>query len=303
MKSKMILLTVIFGFVLLPPATSFSGALYSALQKKNDALAQQLVTLKIQEAYQQDGVVRVANVLSQDWINRLQQACTLAEVQPGPHAEYLQAPTDTTAKYFTDLELSNRLEIYKEFSSRSPCAAIAGHVMGCTETRFFYDQLFLKPEGVSIPTPWHQDGSYWSVEGGHICSVFCALDEVKPEEGLWFVTDTHSWPLYNRRHFSNGTPYQESASDMPELPDIDALVDTNDQHAYFQFHLNPGDALVFNNRIVHGGPGNYGRALSTRWVGEGTAWATQGVVPTNRVGDAGAPLDQDDAFPLTWQRD
>lgn len=299
----MILRTVTIGLVLLPSSTAFSGASYSALQKKNDALAQQLVTPEIKEAYQQDGVVRVTNALSQDWINRLQQACTLAEIQPGPHAEYLQAPTDT-AKYFTDLELSNRLEIYKDFSSQGPCAAIAGHVMQCTEIRFLYDQLFLKPEGVSTPTPWHQDGSYWSVEGSHICSIFCALDEVTPEEGLWFVTNTRSWPFYNRRHFSNGTPYQESASDMPELPDIDALVvDTNDQHAFFQFHLNPGDVLVFNHRIVHGGPGNYGRALSTRWVGEGTAWATQRVVPTNRVGDAGTPLDQDDAFPLAWQRE
>jgi ectoine hydroxylase-related dioxygenase (phytanoyl-CoA dioxygenase family) len=49
------------------------------------------------------------------------------------------------------------------------------------------------------------------------------------------------------------------------------------------FSLQPGDVLVFSAKTVHGGPGNWGRAISTRWVGDdGRFWDRpgEGAVPT-----------------------
>ena len=61
---------------------------------------------------------------------------------------------------------------------RSGVGTLAAKAMGSTSAHIFYDQLFVKEPGTTAPTPWHNDTSYWHVEGKQICSVWVALDEV-----------------------------------------------------------------------------------------------------------------------------
>jgi ectoine hydroxylase-related dioxygenase (phytanoyl-CoA dioxygenase family) len=259
------------------------------------------VTKTNMDEYEQLGVTKVSKVISQEWINLLREGCDLAQDEAGPYAEYLNKPTDEGI-FFTDLELARRLPLFAAFSLYSPVAAIAGTLMGSHTVRYLYDQLFVKEKGVSTATPWHQDGGYWRVKGEQLGSVFVPLDTVDSENGLQFVARSQKWSLYNPQHFADGTQYRGTS--LPTMPDIHQLNEDSEVEL-LNFGLEPGDVLVFSAKTVHGGPGNWGRALSTRWVGEdGRFWDRpgEGAVPTVDVKlHEGQLLSANPkAFPATW---
>ncbi|KAJ8611741.1 hypothetical protein CTAYLR_009515 [Chrysophaeum taylorii] len=250
--------------------------------------------------YARDGVTVVRGVVAPFWIELLREGCEEAQDEASDLAQFIGAPTDAST-FFTDLELARRLPSFAAFALHGPCAAVASGITGSKSVRYLYDQLFLKPEGVSVPTPWHQDGGYWCAAGQDLCSVFVPLDVVKARECLAFLPGTHRWPLHNPSHFADGTPYMGTT--LPPLPDIDAIID--DKNPPLQFDLQPGDVLVFSSRTVHGGRGNWGRALSTRWAGDDVRfWPRpgEGAVPTGNLHlNNGDPLAKNpDAFPLAW---
>lgn len=259
-----------------------------------------MVTPEIRDTYARDGVVVVKNVISADWVALLQAACVTAQEKAGPFAERLHQPSDAGI-YFTDLELARRLPDFAAFSLYGPCAAIAAAVMSSHSARFLYDQLFIKEAGVTTPTFWHQDQGYWKVYGKQVSSVFVPLDYVVPEDGLAFILGSHGWPLHNPQNFADGSPYSETG--LPPMPDISAGLKKGGFEA-LRFELQPGDALVFSGSIVHGGSGNWGRALSTRWIGEDVRYHARPnvMVPTGQVGlSEGEPFDRNShAFPLVW---
>jgi ectoine hydroxylase-related dioxygenase (phytanoyl-CoA dioxygenase family) len=289
------------------PSSSWMAAPDKALlsdprQLKADvefALSQ--VTAENMRQYQTDGVTVVRNVVPQRWIEALRIGCELAQDNAGPYSEYLQQATDEGI-FFTDLELGRRLPLFSTFCLYSPVAAVAGTIMGSQSVRYLYDQLFVKEKGVSTHTPWHQDGGYWRVHGMQIGSAFVPLDSVEHGDGLDFVLGSQHWKLHNPQHFADGTPYKGTS--LPPMPDVDQLVQSRESKLQ-TFALKPGDLLVFSSRTVHGGPGNWGRALSTRWVGDDAAfWARpgEGAVPTGNVGlkDGESLAHNPNAFPEAW---
>lgn len=261
-----------------------------------------LVTGDNIKEYQRNGVTKISNVITPDWIDLLRAGCEIAQDEAGPNAEYLNQPTDEGI-FFTDLELARRLPIFAAFSLYSPVAAVAGTLMGSRTTRYLYDQLFVKEKGVSINTPWHQDGGYWRVKGEQLTSVFVPLDNVDPQDGLQFVAGSHSWSLHNPQHFADGTQY--TGTSLPAMPDISQLHDER-KLQLLNFSLEPGDVLVFSAKTVHGGPGNWGRALSTRWVGDdGQFWDRpgEGAIPSANphLRDGQAISANPRMFPAAWQ--
>ena len=283
-----------------PTGKAFEKARLQLSKEANQAAM--LVTPEIRQEYKRDGVTVVRNAVSQRWIETLREACEDAQDNPGPYGEYLHKPTDDGI-FFADLELARRLPTFSAFAQYGPCAAVAGAVMGSSSVRYLYDQLFIKEPGVSTVTPWHQDGGYWRIKGQQIGSVFVPLDPVEMGDGLDFVIGSQDWELHNPQHFADGTPYTGTA--LPKMPNIDKMV--NDGTVELKsFSLQPGDVQIFSSRTVHGGPGNWGRALSTRWTGDSaTFWDRpgEGAVPTGDVGlqDGELLAHNGAAFPEVWK--
>ena len=264
-----------------PPGDAYENA-RTQLAKEADAAAK-LVTPEVRAAYVRDGVAVVRGVVSKPWLEALKEGCELAQDEAGPFSEYLHKPTDTGI-FFTDLELARRLPVFSAFALHGPCAAVAGSVMESSSVRYLYDQLFVKEPGVSTLTPWHQDGGYWRVKGPKICSVFCPMDPVIEDQGLAFVVGSQRWRLHNPQHFADGTAY--TGTSLPPMPDINEMIRLG-KEALVRFDLSPGDVLVFAATTVHGGPGNWGRALSTRWIGDDARFwdrPGEGAVPTGDIG-------------------
>ena len=265
------------------------------------ASPQRAITREEITEYAENGVVRLRKVFSADWLDALRTGVEQALDSPGPHAEEYAG---SGGRFFGDLDVSRRLDVFRDFVVNSPAAEIAGTIMGASRANFFYDQLLVKEPGTDDRTPWHQDQPYWAVSGEQVASIWLPLDPVAKASSLQFVKGSHRWGEHNPHHFFDNTPY--TGTGLPELPDIDA---NPDDHEILAWDLEPGDCLVFQAMIVHGSAGNLSseyrrRAWATRWTGDDARYCV-------RPGETGYPIFDPglkhgermdcEAFPLVWQ--
>ena len=251
------------------------------------------------DEYQTNGVVCLRDMFNEDWIIRLKDAFELAMETPGPHSEEY-TPEGNSGRFFTDLNMWQRLDPFREFVFESPAAKIAKQIMGSERVNFFYDQMFIKYQQTRESTPWHQDQPYWAVVGKEVCSVWLPLDPITKDSSLNFILGSHQWSAHNPHHFGDNSPYEGTG--LPELPDIENNLD---HYEIVSWSVDPGDCLVFQGMIVHGAYGNYSsefprRALTTRWCGDDARFFQREgevAIPTTDPGLKNGDLLDCDLFP------
>ena len=137
--------------------------------------------------------------------------------------------------------------------------------------------------------------------------MWIPLDDVPRERTLEFVAGSHFWgKLYRPQRF-NGQALNENDG-LEEIPDIDAHRDDYDIRGW---PLSPGDAVVFDYRVVHGAPPNNSatsqrRAFSLRLVGNDARFIRRDEIVTSppfpdvelRHGD----LLEGPEFPVLYRR-
>ena len=177
---------------------------------------------------------------------------------------------------------------FRAFVFESPAGAIAAQLMRSPTVRFYFDQIFNKEPGMLEQSPWHNDLSFYPIQGTQVCSIWLALDPVtKESSGLEYISGSHKW----RRPF-----------DM-EVADVEA---GRQKLEILNWDLQPGDCLVHHGLTVHGAGGNTTldmrrRALATRWVGEDVTYRVREgshqplCAPGLKTGDL-LPADQFPAF-------
>ncbi|MGH8250031.1 MAG: phytanoyl-CoA dioxygenase family protein [Steroidobacteraceae bacterium] len=253
--------------------------------------------------FREQGAVCLRGVFGDAWLDELRAGVEDALHHPGPMAEDY-TPAGQPGRFFSDLDLWQRLPRFRRFVFDSPAAAIAGQLMQSRKITFLYDQLFVKEPGTGERTPWHQDQPYWAVSGRQVCSLWLPLDPVAAESSVQYIKGSHCWPAHNPRHFADHSPYRGTG--LPALPDIDAHPDRFERLAW---DMQPGDCVVFQAMMVHGAAGNASlvrrrRALATRWCGDDARFVRrvgEVAIPTTDPGLAdGAELDSE-LFPVVWR--
>ena len=136
-------------------------------------------------------------------------------------------------------------------------------------------------------------------------SLWIPLDPVAEEISLRCIRGSHRWDdEFSPTRFNGSKLYSHSR--FKELPDIDAHQEDYD---IVSWALEPGDAVAFDFRTLHGARGNSSararRVFSARWVGDDATFADRGGVtsppfPGLKLRD-GEPLVADE-FPLVWPR-
>ncbi len=117
---------------------------------------------------------------------------------------------------------------------------------------FFHEHTLVKPPGGSTVTPWHHDQPYYCVEGQQNVSFWIPLDPVAEAISLRCIRGSHRWgDEYSPTRFNGSKLYAHSR--FKELPDIDAHPDDYD---IVSWALEPGDAVAFHYRTLHGARGN-----------------------------------------------
>ena len=261
-----------------------------------------LVSTDDRTRYARDGAVVLRGRFT-DWVEPLREAIERNLAAPGPLGT-TYGKAEHKGSFRGDRYMWTFDAGFRRYALEGPGAAIAAELMQASKVNLFYDHLLVKEPGAEAPTPWHQDLPYWCAEGGHICSIWVALDPVSRASGmLAFLRGSHLW----KRQFSAPDfKFRSTFSDELEtLPDIDAHPEAYDILTWDA--LDPGDAIAFHALAVHGASGDgqaaqRRRAISTRWLGDGVTYREHPNV-TRPIRDPGLrhgdPMDCE-LFPQVW---
>lgn len=295
-----------------------------------------LVTQAEIDTYKRDGVVCVRNIFSADWIERLRGYWAASEeklrngdivfridqdmLDADPRLAQEVSKSSSPQRYAEMVKTGSMGvkwaflwdETIQDFVYESVAAQLVGELMEVDQVRFFWDQMFVRKAGSKTSTYWHNDMVAWPVEGTQIPSLWIPITPVKKGvNALSFVKRTHldydgkEWPRTANGNAmgrpDDRTDFTDWGSD--ELKDSDRII---------SFDMEPGDAVLIDGRVYHGGgrnddPHNDRIALSTRWVGPDITWAPRKEcvnvpgLPYEKMPKGQRPLD-DKLFPLVWQR-
>ena len=228
-----------------------------------------LLTKAHVEAFRRDGVVLIRGLFA-DHVETIRAGIERLMAEPGPHAaENLREGEG--GRFFDDYCNWDRIPEFEAVIREGPAAEVAGALMGSKRVQLFHDHVLVKEPGTAKPTPWHQDGPYYFVEGAHTVSFWVPVDPVT-EASLRCVRGSHRWekPVLPKRWLADTAFYAEEDAYMP-VPDPDA-----EDMDVAEWEMEPGDAVAFDFRTLHGARGNEAttrrRAFSLRLVGEDAAY-------------------------------
>ena len=111
-------------------------------------------------------------------------------------------------------------------------------------------------------------------------SLWIPLDEIPRERTLEFVAGSQGWGKYFRPERFNKTPLNENDG-LESVPDING---NRADYNILGWALEPGDAVAFNFKTLHGAPANGSstsqrRAFSLRLLGDDVRFARrEGVI-------------------------
>ena len=217
------------------------------------------------DAFQRDGVVLIKGLFA-DHVETLRAGIDRNMAEPGPYAaENLKE--GEAGRFFDDYCNWTRIPEFEEVIRTSAAAEVAADLMGSSRVQVFHDHILVKEPGTSKPTPWHQDGPYYFVDGSQNVSFWSPVDPVT-EASLRCVAGSHKWekPVLPTRWLSEENFYPDEDAYMP-VPDPDA-----EGMEIREWAMEPGDAVAFNFAILHGARGNEAkarrRAFSLRMIGD-----------------------------------
>ena len=224
-----------------------------------------LITQQHIDDYARDGAVLVRGLLA-GFVEEIAAGIEMNMSDPGPYAAENLKPGET-GRFFDDYCNWTRIPPFDAVIRRSSVAEVAADLMGSDSAQLFHDHVLVKEPGTSKATPWHQDSPYYFVEGQQTLSFWCPVDPVG-EASLRCVAGSHLWPrpVLPTRWLSEENFYADEEAYMP-VPDPDA-----EGMRILEWPLEPGDAVAFDFRVLHGARGNESdirrRAFSLRLVGD-----------------------------------
>lgn len=228
-----------------------------------------LVTEEMIATYQRDGVVLVKGLFA-DHVDTIRKGIDRNMADPGPYAaENLKE--GEAGRFFDDYCNWTRIPEFEDVIRNSPAAEVAADLMGSQAVQVFHDHVLVKEPGTSKPTPWHQDGPYYFVDGVQNVSFWSPVDPVT-DASLRCVAGSHLWPkpVLPTRWLSETNFYPDDDAYMP-VPDPD-----REGMDIREWPMEPGDAVAFNYGILHGARGNDAavrrRAFSLRLLGDDTRY-------------------------------
>jgi ectoine hydroxylase-related dioxygenase (phytanoyl-CoA dioxygenase family) len=219
------------------------------------------------DTYERDGVALIKG-LFHDWVDTLRAGIERNMAEPGPYASENLIDGEA-GRFFDDYCNWNRIPEFEEVIQESDAGFVAAELMQSKTVQVFHDHVLVKEPGTSKATPWHQDSPYYFVEGKQTVSFWSPLDPVK-EATLRCVAGSHRWPKPVRptRWLSGSNFYGDEDAFIP-VPDIDSNPDT---YPVLEWQMEPGDAVAFDYRTLHGARGNDSkfrrRAFSLRLFGD-----------------------------------
>lgn len=253
--------------------------------------------------YEKNGAVLLKGIFK-NWINKI--AAGIEKNLAAP-SQYASENDVKDGRFFDDYCNWEKIDEFEDFIRNSDAAKIVAKVMQSKTAQFFHDHVLVKEGQTSKETPWHQDAPYYFVNGQKTVSMWIPVDPII-ETGLRFIAGSHKWHQMVRPiSWSDDSDFYKSDQDWLPVPSPDSEPDKN---TILEWSMEPGDAVLFNFKTVHGARGNKTnnrrRALSLRWLGDDVTYI-------NRPGKTSPPYPnhnmktgqilRKDWFPMLYPKD
>jgi ectoine hydroxylase-related dioxygenase (phytanoyl-CoA dioxygenase family) len=255
-------------------------------------------------AYAELGAICLRGVFT-PWVELLREGVERNHAEPGPYFSE-NVTVGEHGSFWDDYCNWQRIPEFHRFITESPAAQLAAQVMRSRSAQFFHDHVLVKEADTPKPTPWHQDAPYYFADGSQTVSFWLPLDPVAEAETLRMVAGSNRWPkpVLPVKWLDDADFYGADDDQYMTLPDLD----TDDcSETILEWAMQPGDAVLFDFRTVHGARGNLSgqnrRAFSMRWVGDDGHYSerpgkTSPPFPGHNMRD-GERL-REDWFPVLW---
>lgn len=258
--------------------------------------------------FRADGVIKVAGAVDPHTVDRMLAA--VDRVLSGPRSRGGTGMDRHLHPYDDD---------FRSFLHHTDLAALAAQATGSATTRIYFDQIFVKEPETDRYFHWHQDHPYWPIRGTQVASTWVALTAATVHaSALEFVRGSHLWgKTYRPSPAGPGTTVDVAAMNalwdnfgdlaMTYTDEVEAFEDHPERYDILGFDVAPGDALLFDYRIVHrsrgNGTPNRRVAVSWRWLGDDAIWAPAPgadpvIGPDHTWLEPGARITDDDTFPV-----
>ena len=225
----------------------------------------QLITDEHIEAFQRSAAVCIPGLFS-SWVDDIAAGTEQNIREPGPDAAE-NLTDDESGRFFDDYCNWRRIPQFGNVIHECCLAAAASELMQSQRVQLVHDHVLVKEPGTDKATPWHQDAPCYFVDGEHTVSFWITVDPVN-ESTLRLIAGSHRWEklVLPTRWLSNKDFYAES-DDYLQVPDPEP-----GNFEVLEWEMEPGDAVAFHDRTVHGARGNRSntrrRAFSMRVVGD-----------------------------------
>lgn len=259
------------------------------------------------DTFQRDGVVVLRGAFT-DWVDILRAGQARNIDTPESYRFPCESnPEGAPGRFFDSYCNWDLIPEYRDYVARSCAASMAGQFTRSSSVQFFHEHAFFKEPGTQSATPWHQDLSYYCVDGTQTVSIYVALDHADADVAVRFVKGSHVWgKLFRPRVFMDGADYNTEDFSLESVPDISANPDDYDILATA---LEPGDTILFDFRTLHGTTDallkSRRRAFASRWLGDDVRYCVRPgesspPLPESVPVTEGAPLPTD-WFPVMWR--
>ena len=217
------------------------------------------------ESFERDGAVLIKGLFS-GFIDQITTGIDKNLSNPGKYAA--DNLTDgELGRFFDDYCNWQNIPEFKDTIFNSSVGYVAAQLMRSSKVQLFHEHVLVKEPGTIKPTPWHQDSPYYFVDGSQTVSFWSPMDKVTTAS-LRCVAGSHKWqkPVLPTK-WLNEDSFYESSNNFRTVPDPDL-----EKMNVLEWEMNPGDAVAFNFKVLHGARGNTSsqrrRAFSLRLIGD-----------------------------------
>ena len=280
-----------------------------------DAIPVRPVTDAEIEAFWADGVVCLPGVLDPGTVAAMagpvdaalvgDESTDLSEMGRALAAAGETVVTDgeSRGKFFGGVDHWRTRPEFRTFAADSALPAVVAALLRATKVNLYEDSVVVKEPGALERTAWHQDLSYFHVEGEQVCTTWCPLDPADEGNGaVRYARGSHRWDaVYRPNLFVSTMPIPGTEGET--VPDVDTLTDAE----VLTFATRPGDVVVHHARTLHAAGGNRSgsvrrRAISVRYCGDDARVRVRPGAPLKPYQESvveGAVLDSPDC-PVVW---
>lgn len=247
--------------------------------------------------YQENGFVKIQNVLTEEELRRVRQAAQ--EVLETKYSESIEQTADDPEYRKVFVQKVNVWRVHegmRDYTLSPKITEIARQLAQVDRLRLWHDHLLVKMPGDSRPTAWHQDYPYWPIDRPGQLSCWMALEDVPKEKGcMSFIPGSHEWGELDPIELDHPADIFDMVPDK-NTEDLEAV----------PVPLKAGSCTFHNSLTFHyAGPNKTGKhrwGMVTIYTPDGVRYTGDEHVVTDGLGLETGDLLEGELFPVLAEK-